>query len=121
MRFYKKKVYLLDSKARFIYFNYFSMNIFVAKLNYDTEEETVRGAFEEFGTVDSTKIIFDKFTGRSKGYGFVEMENDDEANQAIAALNESEMDGRTIVVKVAEPRGERRPSGGGGGYGRDRY
>lgn len=96
------------------------MNIFVAKLNYDTEEETVKGAFEQFGTVDSTKIIFDKFTGRSKGYGFVEMPNDSEGQEAINALNETEMDGRTIVVKVAEPRGER-GGGGGGGYSRDRY
>lgn len=95
------------------------MNIFVAKLNYDTEEETLKSAFEQFGTVDSTKIIFDKFTGRSKGYGFVEMSNDSEGQEAINALNETEMDGRTIVVKVAEPRGER--GGGGGGYSRDRY
>lgn len=82
------------------------MNIFVAKLNYSTEEDTLRNAFEEFGSVDSAKIIMDKATGRSKGFGFVEMPNDAEGQAAIAALNETEMDGRTIVVKVARPRGE---------------
>ncbi len=98
------------------------MNIFVAKLNYDTNEDTLRDAFEEFGTVDSAKIIMDKFTGRSKGFGFVEMPNDAEGNDAIKALNETEMDGRTIVVKMAEPRAERSGGGGGGGgFRRERY
>lgn len=83
------------------------MNIFVAKLNYDTSDDSLLAAFEEFGTVDSAKIIFDKFTGRSKGFGFVEMPNDGEAQNAIKSLNETELDGRTIVVKVAEPKGER--------------
>ena len=62
------------------------MNIFVAKLNFDTREDDLRHAFEEFGAVDTVKIIMDKFTGRSKGYGFVEMPNDDEALAAIADL-----------------------------------
>ncbi|GAB4253527.1 MAG: hypothetical protein Kow0027_18990 [Saprospiraceae bacterium] len=94
------------------------MNIFVAKLNYDTQEDELRAAFEEFGEVSSANIIMDKFTGRSKGFGFVEMPNDDEAQAAINELNDSEMDGRTIVVKKAEPR-ESRGGGrrGGGGYG----
>jgi len=86
------------------------MNIFVAKLNYSTEDDTVRDAFERFGTVDSVKIIFDRDTGRSKGFGFVEMSDSAEGQAAIDALNESELDGRTIVVKVARPR-----EGGGGG------
>jgi len=80
------------------------MNIFVAKLNYATSEDALRSAFEEFGTVDSAKIIMDRDTQRSKGFGFVEMSNDDEANQAIASLNETDIDGRTIVVKVANSR-----------------
>ncbi len=80
------------------------MNIFVAKLNYATSEDALRSAFEEFGTVDSAKIIMDRDTQRSKGFGFVEMNNDDEANQAISSLNETEIDGRTIVVKVANSR-----------------
>ena len=80
------------------------MNIFVAKLNYATSEDALRQAFEEFGTVDSAKIIMDRDTQRSKGFGFVEMPNDEEAHQAISALNDSDIDGRTIVVKVANDR-----------------
>jgi len=94
------------------------MNIFVAKLNYDTQEADLQDAFEEFGQVDSAKIIMDKGTGRSKGFGFVEMPNDDEAREAIRSLNDQELDGRTIVVKEAEPRENR---GGGGGRGGRRY
>ena len=89
------------------------MNIFVAKLNFDTDESMLRDGFEEFGVVDSVKIIMDKFTGRSKGFGFVEMPNDDEARNAIQSLNETDFDGRTIVVKEAKPRrdnfNDRRP------------
>ncbi|RMG85397.1 MAG: RNA-binding protein [Bacteroidetes bacterium] len=92
------------------------MNIFVAKLNFDTQEGDLRDAFEEFGTVDSAKIIMDKFSGRSKGFGFVEMPDDQEAQNAIDELNDCEFDGRTIVVKKAEPR-ENRGGGGRGGYG----
>ena len=80
------------------------MNIFVAKLSYQTENDELREAFEAFGAVDSAKVVFDKETNRSKGFGFVEMPNDDEAQAAIAALNDSELAGRTIVVKKAEPR-----------------
>ena len=98
------------------------MNIFVAKLNFKTQEDELRAAFEEFGEVSSAKVIFDKFSGKSKGFGFVEMPNDDEALNAIEALNETEFDGRTIVVKKAEPRENRKPrfDRGGGGR-RDRY
>lgn len=80
------------------------MNIFVAKLNFDTSESELRTAFEEFGMVDSVKIITDKYTSRSKGFGFVEMPNDDEAKTAIESLNDTTLDGRTIVAKKAEPR-----------------
>ncbi len=86
------------------------MNIFVAKLNYSTDDGSVREAFERFGTVESVKIIFDRDTGRSKGFGFVEMPDTGEGQSAIDALNDSELDGRTIVVKEARPR-----EGGGGG------
>lgn len=93
------------------------MNIFVAKLNFDTQENDLLAAFEEFGAVDSAKIIMDKFTGKSKGFGFIEMPNDEEGQNAINALNDSEVDGRTIVVKKAEPRESRDNNrGGGGGY-----
>ncbi len=83
------------------------MNIFVANLNYNTQDSTLLAAFEEFGTVDSAKIIVDKATGRSKGFGFVEMPEEAEAHAAIRALNEGQIDGRTVVVKIAEPKGER--------------
>ena len=92
------------------------MNIFVAKLNFDTRESDLQDAFEAHGAVDSVKIIMDKFTGKSKGFGFVEMPNDDEGQAAISALNDEEFDGRTIVVKKAEPRENR--GGGGGGFNR---
>ncbi len=92
------------------------MNIFVARLDYGTQEAELRSAFEAFGEVSSAKIITDKFTGRSKGFGFVEMPDDDEAMAAIEQLNDTELDGRTIVVKKAKPREDR-----GGGYNRDRY
>jgi len=95
------------------------MNIFVAKLDYGTQEDTVRSLFEEYGTVDSVKIIMDRETGRSKGFGFVEMSDDDAARDAISNLNDMEVDGRNIVVKEAEDRGGRRGGGGGrGGYNR---
>ena len=80
------------------------MNIFVAKLNFKTRKEELEAAFAKFGQVTSAKIVRDKDTGRSKGFGFVEMPNDIEANAAIAGLNEQELDGRVIVVKPANPR-----------------
>ena len=94
------------------------MNIFVAKLNFDTREEDLRAAFEAYGEVESVKIITDKFSGKSKGFGFVEMPNDEEGQNAINGLNDTEVDGRTIVVKVAEPRERRDNNRGGGGYNR---
>ena len=93
------------------------MNIFVAKLDFGTNEDSLREAFEVYGEVSTVKIIMDKFTGRSKGYGFVEMDNDDEGQAAIDALNETELDGRPIVVKQSQPR-ERNDRGGYGGGGR---
>ena len=93
------------------------MNIFVAKLNFRTESEELREAFEKFGAVDSAKVIMDRDTGRSKGFGFVEMPDDEEAQAAIDALNDQELDGNTIVVKKARPREDNR-RGGGGGYNR---
>jgi RNA recognition motif-containing protein len=100
------------------------MNIFVAKLSYNTSDSKILNAFEAYGEVTSAKIVLDRETGRSKGFGFVEMPNEEEAKAAINGLNNTEMDGRTIVVKESEPR-EQRPSGGfnrgGGGYNRNRY
>jgi RNA recognition motif-containing protein len=93
------------------------MNIFVAKLSYQTEEDHLRQVFENYGEVDTVKIIWDREQNRSKGFGFVEMPNDNEAMEAIEALNDSDVDGRTIVVKKAQPAEKR--SGGGGGFRRD--
>jgi RNA recognition motif-containing protein len=81
------------------------MNLFVARLNFKTTSEELEKAFAQYGQVTSAKIVKDRDTGRSKGFGFVEMASDQEANAAIAALNETELDGRTIVVKPANPKG----------------
>ena len=75
------------------------MNIFVAKINFKTRQEDLEAAFAQFGEVASVKIVRDKETGRSKGYGFIEMPNEAEANAAINGLNEKELDGRILVVK----------------------
>jgi RNA recognition motif-containing protein len=92
------------------------MNIFVGSLPFSIEEADLRESFVVYGTVDSVKIITDKFTGRSKGFGFIEMPNDDEAQKAIDELNGATVDGRTIVVNKSEPKpeGERRSFNGGG-------
>jgi RNA recognition motif-containing protein len=94
------------------------MNIFVAKLSFNTQSADLREAFEAYGEVSSANVITDKFTGKSKGFGFVEMPNDNEAREAIAELDGSELDGRTIVVKKAEPREDRGDRGSGGGFNR---
>ena len=80
------------------------MNIFVARLNFKTGPELLESTFAQYGQVSSAKIVKDRDTGRSKGFGFVEMPNDEEGNKAIAALNETELDGRVIVVKPANPK-----------------
>jgi RNA recognition motif-containing protein len=102
------------------------MNIYVGNLPFNLGEEDLREIFEEYGEVASTKIISDKFSGRSKGFGFVEMENDGEANNAIKELNNAEISGRNIKVnesvpKPAESRGGERRGGGFGGERRGGY
>jgi RNA recognition motif-containing protein len=109
------------------------MNIFVAKLNFKTTSEQLLALFEKFGEVSSAKVIIDKATNRSKGYGFVEMPDDNQGYAAINDLNETEVDGSTIVVKKARPKEstgggqtggggyQRREGGGGGGFNRNRY
>ena len=85
------------------------MNIFVARLSYQTTEDQLRQLFDDYGTVESAKVIFDKIEGRSKGYGFVEMTEDSDGLKAIEELNDSEVDGRRIIVKQSspkEPRGD---------------
>lgn len=83
------------------------MNIFIAGLPYQITEHDLRELFEDYGTVSSAKIITDNFTGRSRGFGFVEMDDAEEGKRAIEQLNDAEYDGRTITVDVAKPRRER--------------
>ena len=80
------------------------MNIFVANLNYKIRKENLEGIFAEYGEVTSAKIIFDRDTKRSKGYGFVEMPNEEQAKKAIAELNGAEWEGKVIMVKESEAR-----------------
>ncbi|MDD2622745.1 MAG: RNA-binding protein [Bacteroidales bacterium] len=89
------------------------MNIFIGSLPFSIKESELREVFEEYGAVESAKIITDKFTGRSKGFGFVEMNNDEEAKRAIEELNGAEVENRTIVVNEARERTENTGSFGG--------
>ncbi len=107
------------------------MKIIVAKLNYKTTREKLLEIFEKFGEVTSAKVIMDKATNRSKGYGFVEMPDDNQGYAAINDLNDTQVDGSTIVVKKARPKesnggptgggGYQRREGGGGNFNRNRY
>jgi RNA recognition motif-containing protein len=94
------------------------MNIFVSNLSFQVQDQDLLEIFAEYGEVSSAKVITDKFSGRSRGFGFVEMASDEEAKKAIAELDQAEVDGRTISVAEAKPREqrpERKPFGGGGG------
>ncbi len=83
------------------------MNMYIGNLAYDVTEDDLRNAFSEFGEVSSVKIIIDKFSGRSKGFGFVEMPSNSEADQAIKALNGKMLSGRSIKVNQAEAKRKR--------------
>jgi len=93
------------------------MNIYAGNLSYSTDNDSLRAAFEAFGDVQSASVITDRDTGRSKGFGFVEMADQAQAQAAIEGLNGKDLDGRTINVNEARPRTERRGGGGGGGFG----
>ena len=80
------------------------MNVYVGNLSYDLSEEDLKTAFGEYGEVTSAKIISDRYSGRSKGFGFIEMSSDDEAKAAIEGLSGKELGGRAIVVNEARPR-----------------
>ncbi|TFF33526.1 RNA recognition motif domain-containing protein [Mucilaginibacter psychrotolerans] len=94
------------------------MNIFVGSLPYSLEEADLKELFEAYGEVTTVKIIIDRESGRSKGFGFVEMSDDEAAQKAISGLNGSQVAGRNIAVSQAEDKkpGDRRSGGGGGGY-----
>ena len=98
------------------------MNIYVGNLSYEVTEEDLKEAFEVFGEVETARVLKDSDTGRSKGFGFVEMSNNADAQSAIDGLNDQELKGRTLKVNTARPRTENRgggrgPGGGRGGYG----
>ena len=94
-------------------------NIFVGNLSFNTNEDELRQIFEPYGQVDRVSIMTDRDTGRSRGFGFVEMASNEDGEKAIAGLNGSQVGGRTINVNEARPKTER-SGGGGGGGGRDR-
>jgi cold-inducible RNA-binding protein len=95
------------------------MRMYVGNLSYETSEDDLRKAFEQYGTVESVNVVTDKYTGKSKGFAFVQMDSKEEAQAAISALNGSQLGNRTIKVDEARPRPERRGGdrGGRGGYG----
>lgn len=97
-----------------------STNIYVGNLPFSTSEDEVRDLFAAYGTVTSVTLIVDRETGRLRGFGFVEMEDDQEAGSAIEALNGSDLQGRSLTVNVARPREDRRGGGGSRGGDRDR-
>ena len=99
------------------------MNIYVGNISYQASDDDLLEVFEAIGSVDSASIIFDRYSGRSKGFGFVEMPNDEEATRAIEELDGKELLGRPLKVNQAHPREDRprRGGGGGGGYGGDDY
>jgi RNA recognition motif-containing protein len=97
--------------------------LFIGSLAWATNDDSLKDFFSQAGTVVSANVISDRETGRSKGFGFVEMSSDEEAKAAVEQLNGKDLDGRAIVVSEARPREDRRPSGngGGGGGGGNRY
>jgi cold-inducible RNA-binding protein len=104
-----------------------SINIYVGNLSFDASEGELKSLFESYGEVDSAKIIVDQFTGRSRGFGFIEMRNREEGLKAIQELDTKDLKGRSLKVNEARPRtssgggGGRRDGGGGGGGGRSRW
>lgn len=99
------------------------MNIYVSNLNFSTTSESLQELFAEYGEIDSAKIITDRETGRSRGFGFVEIANDADGQKAIDELNNSDFEGKSISVNIARPRTERSNTGynNNGGYNRNRY
>ena len=91
------------------------MNIYVSNLSFNVQDEDLREFFTEYGEVTSAKVITDKFTGKSRGFGFVEMSDDEAAKKAIAELDQATVEGRSIRVMEAKPK-EDKPRGGGGGF-----
>jgi RNA recognition motif-containing protein len=99
-----------------LFLNFSQMNIYVGNLSWGLKDQDLANLFAPFGEVASAKIVMDKFTQRSKGFGFVEMTNDEEAQAAIAQLNGSEIEGRNLVVNESRPKEGGSGAGGGGGF-----
>jgi RNA recognition motif-containing protein len=117
-------LFLGSCKHFFVFLNFLKMNIYVGNLSWNLKDQDVANLFSPFGEVTSAKIVMDKFTQRSKGFGFVEMPNDEQAQAAIDQLNGSEVDGRNLVVNESRPKeggsgggGFKKKSFGGGGGG----
>jgi RNA recognition motif-containing protein len=98
-----------------------SSKLFVGNLSFNTTENDLQDAFSAHGTVLETNLMMDRMTGKPRGFGFVTMSSQEEAQKAIDALNGSTLDGRNLTVNIARPREERVGGGGGGGGGRNRY
>ncbi len=90
------------------------MNIYVGNLSFEVTEDDLRAAFEAFGAVETASVVMDKFSGRSRGFGFIEMSTSDEAQAAISGLDGSDLKGRNLKVNEAKPRNDSRGGGGGG-------
>jgi RNA recognition motif-containing protein len=105
-------LFLGSCKHFYCFLNFLKMNIYVGNLSWGLKDQDLANMFAPFGEVASAKIVMDKFTQRSKGFGFVEMPNDEQAQAAIAQLNGSEVEGRNLVVNESRPKEE----GGGGGF-----
>ncbi|PKK82597.1 MAG: RNA-binding protein [candidate division Zixibacteria bacterium HGW-Zixibacteria-1] len=97
------------------------MNIYIGNLSFDTTEDQLRQAFEGYGEVSTINIISDKYTGKPKGFAFVEMSGKDESNAAISGLNGHELNGRAMNVNEAKPRAQSGGSSGGNNSGSNRY
>ena len=95
--------------------------LYVGSLSYDTNDARLKEIFSEAGTVSTANVIMDRMSGRSKGFGFVEMSNDDDADKAIEMFNGKDVDGRKITVNEARPMTERPPRRDGGGFGGRRF
>jgi RNA recognition motif-containing protein len=113
---YVKCSWFLDGCKHFLFLNFSQMNIYVGNLSWGLKDQDLANLFTPFGEVASAKIVMDKFTQRSKGFGFVEMPNDEQAQAAIAQLNGSEIEGRNLVVNESRPKEGGSGNGGGGGF-----
>lgn len=117
MRGGKVRVYILHVCSKY---NSMAKKLYIGGISYSTNDEGMKNAFAQAGNVVSATIIMDKMTGRSRGFGFVEMASDEEAAAAISMWNGKELDGRTLTVNEARPMAPRQQGGGGFGGGRSR-